>query len=610
MKRPHQHEIDDRACDLLRLALPDAWVYRELPKDYGIDGEVEVFRQGSSTGAFFNVQVKGTEKPLFLADGRTISFSLRTDHARYFCHELLAPVFLMFVDTVKQRIWWHAIQLDTDLVQRLRIAQERASKTITVHIDSKNTLSDQPGLLLSRLNDMALLISFRSVSSASEVSLLNTLSSVRDISSAVQGFSRGLSCARVELLQRTWRAGDKRKARALIAEILKDKAAPLFAKVWALEIAELLAIQSYRDIGRQELVFWVELRFAAKQKTLCRTGPIHLRIHAALKRRLALLHAAIEHDYNLYLNTKVYEVTTDRAMAGPFWATMLNPAREKAARRVMFLYQHCMSLLGWAAAKGEFHLVAYDTVGVLSKMVNFLVRLRSEEMAQAASFWEQRLEVLASAAISIAVKLEEWELASMLVNSSLHIAGIRQPESLEKRMEWCRKQGEQISKHEVRRRLLDSLKEERSAAIRLLADIENAEPSIDEEKRMIRAMAMSLGINLDDPQDEIGNVVRIGLHDLDPTRALKTCRHLFLALGSRGIPAVMLGLPTAGSKTLWCTLHNYGIGGMILDQIHKSMVDEHCSTCANRDPHPKSWTWTRVWQSEQHKLFGDDFPAL
>jgi len=201
MKRPHQHEIDDRACDLLRLALPDAWVYRELPKDYGIDGEVEVFRQGSSTGAFFKVQVKGTEKPFFLADGRTISFSLRADHARYYCHELLAPVFLMLVDTVKQRIWWHAIQLDTDLVQRLGIARERASETIAVHIDSKNTLSDRPDVLLSRRSDMALLISFRSVSSASEASLLNTLSSVGDISLAVKGFSRGLSYARLELLQ-------------------------------------------------------------------------------------------------------------------------------------------------------------------------------------------------------------------------------------------------------------------------------------------------------------------------------------------------------------------------------------------------------------------------
>jgi hypothetical protein len=610
MKRPHQHEIDDRACDLLRLALPDAWVYRELPKDYGIDGEVELFRQGSSTGAFFKVQVKGTEKPSFLTDGRTISFSLSTDHVSYFCHELSAPVFLMLVDTAKQRVWWHAIQLDTDLVQRLRTARERGSETITVHIDSKNTLSDRPDVLLHRLSEMALLISFRSVSSASEASLLNTLSSVCDISSAVQGFSRGLSYARVELLQRTWSAGDKRKAKVLIAEILKDEDAPLFAKVSTLEMAELLAIQSYRRIGRQELASWVELRFAAEQKTLCRSGPTHLRIHAALKRRLALLHAAIDHDYNLYLNTKVYEETADRGMADPFWAMMLNPAREEAARGVMLRYQHCMSLLDWAATKGEFHLVAYDTVGVLSKMVNFLVRLRSEGMTQAVAFWEQRLEALASAAISIAAELEDWQLASLLINSSLHIADMRQSESLDKRMVWARKQAEQIPKHEVRKRLLDSLEEDRSTALRLLADIEDAEPSIDEEKRMIRAMAMSLGINLDDPMDEIANVVRIGLRDLDPTRVLKTCRHLFLTLGSRGIPAVMLGLPTAGSKTLWCTLHNHGIGGMVLDRLHKSMLNEHCSNCIDRDPHPEGWTWTRAWQAKQHERFGNRFRGL
>ncbi len=610
MKRPHQHEIDDRVCALLKLALPDEWVYRELPKDYGIDGEVEVFCQGRSTGVLFKVQVKGTEKPSFLTDGRTISFSLRTDHASYYCDELLVPVFLILVDIAKRRIWWHAIQLDTDLAQRLKTTRERGNETITVHINSENTLPDRPDVLLHRCSEMALLIAFRSVSTVSETSLLNTLSSIVEIDPTVQGLSRGLSYARFELLQRKWRSGDKRKAKALITEILKDKTAPLFAKVSALEMAELLAIENYRSIDKQELLPQVELRFAAEQKALCRSGPAQLRIHAALKRRIALLHAAIEHDYNLYLNTKLYEVTADRGMADPFWAMMLNPTRAEAARSVVVRYQHCMRLLDLAAENGEFYLVARDTAGVLFKMVNFLVRLRSEGMTQAVAFWEQRLEALAGAAISIAAKLEDWELASLLINSSLHIADMQQSVSLDKRMEWARKQAEQIPKHEVCKRLLDSLERDRSTALRLLADIEDAEPSIDEEKRMIRVMAMSLGIDLDNDQDEIANVVRIGLRDLDPTRVLKTCRHLFLALGSSGIPAVMLGLPTAGWKTLWCTLHNYGIGGMKLDDLHKWLVDEHCSTCADRHPFPESWTWNRDWQSEQHRRFGSRFPAV
>ncbi len=610
MKRPHQHEIDDKACALLKLALPDGWVYRELPKDYGIDGEVEVFCQGRSTGVFFKVQVKGTEKPSFLTDGRTISFPLRTDHASYFCDELLAPVFLMLVDIAERRIWWHAIQLDTDFVQRLGTARKRGNETITVHIDSENTLSDRPDALLRRRSEMALLIAVRSVSSVSETSLLNTLSSIVEIDPAVQGLARGLSYARFELLQRTWSVGDNRKARALITEILKDNSAPLFAKVSALEMAELLAIESYRSIGKQELVPQVELRFAARQKVLCRSGPIHLRAHAALKRRLALLYAAIEHDYNLYLNMKVYEVTADRGMADPLWAMMLDQAREEAAWRVALRYQHCMKLLDWAATKGEFYLVARDTAGVLLKMVNFLVRLRLEERTQTAAFWEQRLEALASAAISIAAKLEDWKLVGLLINSSLHIADIQQPESLEKWLEWARKQAAQIPKLEVRKRLLQSLEQDRSAALRLLADTEDAAPSLDEEKRMIRAMALSLGIDLYNGQDEIANIVRIGLCDLDPTRVLKTCKHLFLTLGSRGIPAMMLGLPTAGSKTLWCTLHNHGIGGMVLDRLHKSMVEKYCSTCADRDPLPENWTWNRDWQSKQHRRFGNRFRAL
>ena len=42
-KRPKQHQVEDLSVVAFRKTLPRQWIYREKDKDYGIDGEVEIF---------------------------------------------------------------------------------------------------------------------------------------------------------------------------------------------------------------------------------------------------------------------------------------------------------------------------------------------------------------------------------------------------------------------------------------------------------------------------------------------------------------------------------------------------------------------------------------
>jgi len=130
--------------------------------------------------------------------------------------------------------------------------------------------------------------------------------------------------------------------------------------------------------------------------------------------------------------------------------------------------------------------------------------------------------------------------------------------------------------------------------------------SLAEEQRVYESMASALGIDLTDSNDSIARIVRIGIADFDPTRVLKNCQHLFVSLGSSGLPAEMLQLPTAGSKFLHCTLKSKTIGGVSLDRVYEGFKAKFCDGCAECKPHAADWSYSHRWQREQnerHKKF-------
>ena len=61
-RRPIQHQLEDQSERAFASALPARWAWRKQDKDYGIDGEVEIFApDDTATGLLFKVQLKATE---------------------------------------------------------------------------------------------------------------------------------------------------------------------------------------------------------------------------------------------------------------------------------------------------------------------------------------------------------------------------------------------------------------------------------------------------------------------------------------------------------------------------------------------------------------------
>lgn len=61
-QRPRTHRLETESINAFRAVLPSGWVAREVNPDYGIDFNVEIFRDDYSTGLQFNVQLKGTDQ--------------------------------------------------------------------------------------------------------------------------------------------------------------------------------------------------------------------------------------------------------------------------------------------------------------------------------------------------------------------------------------------------------------------------------------------------------------------------------------------------------------------------------------------------------------------
>jgi tetratricopeptide (TPR) repeat protein len=91
-KRVNQHEIEDISRAKFQLALPRKWVFRDKPKDYGIDGEVELFNNNKTPqGLVFWVQLKATESKK-ISTILNVDFSIET--LRYY-KTLDIPVLLV-----------------------------------------------------------------------------------------------------------------------------------------------------------------------------------------------------------------------------------------------------------------------------------------------------------------------------------------------------------------------------------------------------------------------------------------------------------------------------------------------------------------------------------
>ncbi len=109
--RTGKQQVEDLSIVALKNVLPREWVYREKDRDYGLDGEIEVFdKNGYATGIVFWVQLKATDSK---EESRQKRVQLKITSINYFFAQELPVLIVRYSEDAKQLYFRWAHELDS-----------------------------------------------------------------------------------------------------------------------------------------------------------------------------------------------------------------------------------------------------------------------------------------------------------------------------------------------------------------------------------------------------------------------------------------------------------------------------------------------------------------
>lgn len=136
--KPKSHVNEESSRTAFRVAIPQSWSYTPPDRDYGVDGDVEVFEDGVSTGIHFWVQLKSKER-------KGATAKIKIEHkTRNYWSQLDTPTLLVIWDEQTNSMWWEWAHLIDDWKSKPN------AKSMTVTASNEWT-ADTPGALLKEI---------------------------------------------------------------------------------------------------------------------------------------------------------------------------------------------------------------------------------------------------------------------------------------------------------------------------------------------------------------------------------------------------------------------------------------------------------------------------
>ncbi|HVU93729.1 MAG TPA: DUF4365 domain-containing protein [Puia sp.] len=131
MKRVQQHIIEEESRKAFASIIPDGWVSNDFVKDYGKDIHLEIFKDLSSTGKSFIVQLKASSQNIV---NSKISVRIEVEKLKYY-EQYTSPIFLVFYST-KTKVFWGTWA--NNLLKSMSVSLKDGQKTTQITLGERN----------------------------------------------------------------------------------------------------------------------------------------------------------------------------------------------------------------------------------------------------------------------------------------------------------------------------------------------------------------------------------------------------------------------------------------------------------------------------------------
>lgn len=604
------------------LLLPN-WVLRsqEDQEDYGVDGEIEITTsEDKATGFIFKIQLKGTERAQFDENGLLVFSSASVARFIYYTEQLFTPIVFVVCDVQSRSCYWTKVQGNRVVEQSLADARARNQSTFTIKLPPRNQWTrdhESLALLIESIHASNDSITVRRMRAVSEVAVR---AEIPNVEAAVELETRFRLLAGIALdakIKVLLESGDFQTA--------LDEAERVFENSSELSSVRISAgfsfIQAMHGITSADPVPTRRLRMAGFRLGVAggilriarlKNCEQYHRIYAIAFARTSRLSIAAES-----VKAAVISELSQKERGDTSSLVFVELQRLKASNRVARDFLALQRIVMRAVNRGNETLFAVPYIWSTwaEGIVPFLWSLRRSGKEDVANEYLSEMDRLFAGSVAIiAVLKNESEAFEILRAMGLRFIALVIPSSVDetqRRLQDLRDAfGERMQLPRFARVFTDV--EATMSAVN--ASSEAAPPwTIEDAKEHFEQLAYGLGMDVEDPNDQYAEAVRIGIEDLDPTRVVSHCKFIHVMTTSCGVPARMLGLPTAGFKKIVCLKHGHSSEALKLDDVYEHFSkrfpwdqgEVRCEECQDKSPHPEAWSWSEEWQKSQAQKFDE-----
>lgn len=122
--------------------------------------------------------------------------------------------------------------------------------------------------------------------------------------------------------------------------------------------------------------------------------------------------------------------------------------------------------------------------------------------------------------------------------------------------------------------------------------------TVDEYQKLTKNLLKAQGIKIEG-DDDLTQSISMAIRDMNPKEYFRHCKHLHISYLNQSVLGASIGLPSMGTKLVWCKYCKTSIGGFNLKGVFDNFKKDNCQSCEHHKSRGKNWICNVKWVREQ-----------